>query len=140
MGKYNLSVVYSKDKDKILFCKRVKDPYKGKYNFVGGKVEANESDEDAAYRELFEETGITHDDIKLCHLMHVQYFMSGVDIQVYVGKLNKDVQLIPEKNELVWLDRSENFCDNDRFAGECVIENILEQVDIYRDRLFGKEI
>ena len=31
---------------------RAKEPYKVLYNFVGGKVEKGESDDDAAYREL----------------------------------------------------------------------------------------
>ena len=31
----NCIVVFNKDKDKVLFCKRMKEPYKGMYNFVG---------------------------------------------------------------------------------------------------------
>ena len=40
-------------------CKRLKEPYKGKFNLVGGKLENSENEYDAAYRELNEETGIT---------------------------------------------------------------------------------
>lgn len=58
MEKCNCIVVFNIDKDKILFCKRVKNPYKGLYNFVGGKIEAAENSINAAYRELQEETGI----------------------------------------------------------------------------------
>lgn len=39
MRKLNLIVVFNKNLSKGLFCIRAKDPYKGKYNFVGGKVE-----------------------------------------------------------------------------------------------------
>ena len=39
MRKLNLIVVFSKDLNKVLFCIRAKEPYKGMYNFVGGKVE-----------------------------------------------------------------------------------------------------
>ena len=39
MRKLNLIVVFNKDLSKGLFCIRAKEPYKGKYNFVGGKVE-----------------------------------------------------------------------------------------------------
>lgn len=49
----NCIVVFDKDKTKTLFCKRMKEPFKGTLNFVGGKVEPGESSEDAAYRELF---------------------------------------------------------------------------------------
>ena len=39
MKKLNVILVYDKDESKILMCKRKKEPYKGKYNLVGGKVE-----------------------------------------------------------------------------------------------------
>ena len=42
MRKLNLIVVFNKDLSKGLFCIRAKEPYKGKYNFVGGKVEEGE--------------------------------------------------------------------------------------------------
>ena len=37
MKKYNVILVYNQTEDKILMCKRTKEPYKGKYNLVGGK-------------------------------------------------------------------------------------------------------
>ena len=52
MKKLNVILVYNKDKDKILMCKREKEPFKGKFNLVGGKVENGESELSAAYREL----------------------------------------------------------------------------------------
>ena len=39
----NCIVVFNKEKDKVLFCKRKKDPFKDCLNFVGGKVESGES-------------------------------------------------------------------------------------------------
>ena len=39
MRKLNLIVVFNKNMDESLFCIRAKEPYKGMYNFVGGKVE-----------------------------------------------------------------------------------------------------
>ena len=39
MRKLNLIVVFNNDLSKGLFCIRAKEPYKGKYNFAGGKVE-----------------------------------------------------------------------------------------------------
>ena len=41
MKKLNLIVVFSPNLEKALFCIRAKEPYKGLYNFVGGKVEEN---------------------------------------------------------------------------------------------------
>ena len=65
MQGYNLIVVFSPEGDKVLMCRRIKEPYKGLSNFVGGKIEPGEDGETAAYRELFEETGITRRDIQL---------------------------------------------------------------------------
>lgn len=69
----NCIVVFDKNKEKLLFCKRAKNPYKGLLNFVGGKVEPEETNEHAAYRELFEETGIARRDIELYRLMDMTY-------------------------------------------------------------------
>ena len=69
MRNLNLIVVFNKNLDKGLFCIRAKQPYKGMYNFVGGKAEEGETKEEAAYRELFEETGISKKDINLDYFM-----------------------------------------------------------------------
>ena len=35
MQGYNLIVVFSPDREKMLMCHRIKEPYKGLINFVG---------------------------------------------------------------------------------------------------------
>ena len=122
---YNCIIVFNKTKDRALFCKRQKDPYKGLYNFVGGKVEPGEDSETAAYRELFEETGITRQQIRLYRLMDIRYYHQGFDLQMYVGKLDEDVPLKEETNPLLWLPLTEDFTDRDRFAGEQNIAHIM---------------
>ena len=92
MRKLNLIVVFSKNLDKVLFCIREKEPYKGLYNFVGGKVENGENNDEAAYRELFEETGISRNDIELDHFMDLNYFKYENNLQVYYGILQHDVK------------------------------------------------
>ena len=122
---YNCIVVFNKTKDRVLFCKRRKDPYKGLYNFVGGKVEPGEDSETAAYRELFEETGITRQQIRLYRLMDIRYYHQGFDLQMYVGKLDEDVPVKEETNPLLWLPLTEDFTDKSRFAGEQNIAHIM---------------
>lgn len=93
MKKLNVILAYNKEANKILMCKREKEPYKGKFNLVGGKLEENETEMEAAYRELKEETGITNNDITLTHMMNFQYKMLDMELEVFVGKLNKEVRL-----------------------------------------------
>ena len=45
-------------KNSILLVKRAFDPGKGLWGLPGGFIELNESPQDAAKRELFEETGL----------------------------------------------------------------------------------
>ena len=133
MKKYNVTVVFDKTEKKLLMCQRAKDPFKGKLNFVGGKVEPNETEDDAAYRELFEETGISKDDISLTRVLDFKYYLSNMELEVYCGKIKKDVELKEEINKLLWVDRTENFNDSERFAGNCNIEHILRQIEYHRN-------
>ena len=54
MKKYNVIVIFDKDFRKTLMCKRTKEPYKGMYNLVGGKIEKENDGLNEAYRELQE--------------------------------------------------------------------------------------
>ena len=135
MKQYNITAVYSPDKSQVLFCKRTKDPYKGLLNLVGGKVEPGEDSYVAAYRELEEETGITNKDITLRHLMTFQYFASGNEIQVFVGRLNHPVTLREEVNKLCWVDADDDFFDMAKYAGEGNVGHLLEEVKLHPEFL-----
>lgn len=109
----------------ILMCHRKKEPYKGLYNFVGGKLKPNESEFEAAYRELYEETAITHEDIQLNYLYKTLYYNAGFELQVFYGTLNKEVEVIEEVNPLHWIDFDQDFADISKFAGEGNIKHML---------------
>ena len=131
MRKLNLIVVFSPNLDEALFCIRKKEPYKGLYNFVGGKVENGETNDDAAYRELFEETGISREDIELDHFMDLNYFKYENNLQVYYGILKHEVNLIEEKNKLEWVYINDDLLDNSKFAGNYNIPHIIKQIMVY---------
>ena len=136
MKKLNVILVYNKEEDKILMCKREKEPYKGKFNLVGGKVEQGEDELHAAYRELQEETGITKEDIKLTNLMNFEYKMQDMELEVYVGKLDKEKKVVEEINKLYWIDKQDNFLDVEKYAAEGSIGHMMRQVELYKDKLF----
>ena len=135
MKKLNVIIVFNNKEDKILMCKRTKEPYKEKLNLVGGKVEKGEDELQAAYRELEEETGISKNDIILTNLMNFDYKLQDMELEVYVGKLNKEVKLVEEINKLLWVDKNDNFFDIEKYAGEGNIGHMLKQVEIYKDEV-----
>ncbi len=130
MTGYNCIMVYSPDKSRILMCKRTREPYLGLYNLVGGHIEAGESGEAAAYRELFEETGIGREDITLRHLMDFTYYNQDCFVEVWCGRLRADVRLVDEVNPLEWIEITEgdDYFDMTKYAGEGNIGHMLEQV------------
>lgn len=131
MRGYNCIMVYDSSRQSLLFCKRMKDPYKGKYNLVGGKIEPGEDGFTAAYRELEEETGITREDISLSHMMDFTYYNQDCWVEIYVGTLLEDQELQVETHPLLWMGLDEDFFDLERFAGEGNIGHMVEQVKVY---------
>ncbi|CAM3653205.1 NUDIX domain-containing protein [Cohnella lubricantis] len=137
MQGYNLLMIYNEAMDRLLMCRRLKDPYKGLSNFVGGKIEPGEPGMDAAYRELREETGVSREDVVLHHVMDFKYYLQDCYVEVYAGRLKRDVAVSGDENELYWSDLEQNFFDMTRFAGEGNIGHMVEQVKLYRSLLLN---
>lgn len=130
MKKYNVIVVFNKNLDKTLMCKRTKEPYKGMFNLVGGKIDKENDGLNEAYRELREETNISGDDIALVHFMNIEYITLDKIIEVYYGVLNKEVHLVEEVNKLEWVAMDDDFFNMNKYAGEGNIGHIIEEIKI----------
>ncbi len=135
MQGYNVIVVFSESADRLLMCKRKTNPYKGLSNFVGGKIEKNESGLEAAYRELEEETTISRNDIMLSHLMDFTYYLGNCYLEVYVGQLNKDITVRGDENDLYWSTLDNDFFDVTKYAGEGNIGHIMIHIKMYQEQL-----
>jgi len=135
MRLYNLIMVLNKEANQILMCLRFKNPYKGLYNLVGGKVELNENYLDSAYRELLEETGIKKEEINLIPFMDFVWHPIDMKMLVYIGRLDKDVTLIEEIHKLKWVSLEEDFFDTNIFAGEGNIGHMVHIYKIHKDKI-----
>ncbi|MAU96457.1 MAG: hypothetical protein CMP81_11305 [Fulvimarina sp.] len=74
----------------VLLARRGKAPYKGLWSLPGGGVEHGETLEAAARRELFEETGLTADDLVFATLHEAITDGTHAVIAVYAGRLPAD--------------------------------------------------
>ncbi|MCM3741495.1 NUDIX hydrolase [Oceanobacillus luteolus] len=139
MQGYNVIMVYNNKLDKLLMCKRLKYPYKGLSNLVGGKIEVGEAGIEAAYRELLEETSISKEDIKLHHLMDFTYHLQDCYVEVYVGRLKRAISVSGDENILYWSDLDQNFFDMSLYAGEGNIGHMIEHVNYIKDTILSDE-
>ena len=130
MKKMNVIVVFDKNLEKTLMCKRTKEPYIGMYNLVGGKIEKENDGLNEAYRELEEETNIKKKDIDLIHFMNLSYTKWDKELEVYYGILKNEVELIEEVNKLEWVNINDNFFYMSKYEGEGNIGHIIEEIQI----------
>ncbi len=140
MKKMNVIVIFNKDMSKILMCKRAKEPYKGMYNLIGGKIERPEDGLNEAYRELEEETNICKNDVELNYFMNIAYIKWDKELEVYYGILNKDVELIEEVNKLEWIPIDDNYFNMKKYAGEGNIGHIIEEIKIDLNKTMEDEV
>ena len=99
--------------------------------FADRANEENETNDEAAYRELFEETGISKNDIELDHFMDLNYFKYENNLQVYYGILKHDVNLVEEKNKLEWVELNQELLNNNKFGGNYNIPHIITQIKVF---------
>lgn len=104
-----LCMVY--DKDKILLQDRVKEDWRG-MTFPGGHVEKEESFVQAVKREIYEETGLTIKEPKLCGVKQFptdereRYMVLLFKTDQYEGTLTSS-----KEGEMLWVsrDKLENY-------------------------------
>lgn len=101
-------MVYDKDTNRAVVQNRVK--YWNGISFPGGHVEKGESFIDSAKREVFEETGLKVDNLKLCGIIDWCHKKSGERYMVILYKTDTySGELISETEEgkVFWADMDE---------------------------------
>lgn len=134
---YNLILLLDASEQHVLMCKRTKDPYLGKYNLCGGRIENHEDGLESAYRELREETGITRDVVTLHPFMDFVWHAPNMKMEVFLGRLTQEVPLKEELHPLHWISVDQNFFDTDRFAGEGNIGHMMAIYRLHRGEILG---
>ncbi len=97
-----VAAIIKKD-DKILVTKRNKGDFEGLFEFPGGKIEANESKEDALIREIKEELETELTILK--YLLTIEYTYPNFHLVMhnYLSTIdNYDIKLI-DHSEAKWL-------------------------------------
>lgn len=107
------AVIFCRNEDllKILLIRRKKEPFKNQWALPGGFLEKNETLEEAAIRELEEETGL-----KVEKLQQVKAFGDpGRDPRgrtisiVFLGKIDKEIQVHgnDDAKDAKWFDMND---------------------------------
>ena len=123
-----VSICILKKNKKLLFTKRpAKKYYGGFWEFPGGKLEANETFEDAIVRELKEELGIVakQEDLKTIDIVNHSYdnktfiIMNVFFLEKWLKQIkNKEIQ------DYKWIDIDDKFPDNFLDGGLLILKRI----------------
>jgi 8-oxo-dGTP diphosphatase len=73
----------------LLLVKRGRDPSKGLYAFPGGRVEDGETIEEAARREVLEETGLVLQDVRLLRMIELEAASIRYELHVFTAELHR---------------------------------------------------
>lgn len=120
-------VAFSEDKEQMLLLKEFR-PAVNKYvvNFVSGLIDDNEGIEDTIIRELFEETGITKDRIKIDRILKSSYSSIGMtDEKVSLAYVTIKMDGLVLTNE----NTSSNEVLNPFFADKTIAKEMLENFE-----------
>lgn len=111
---YVLNILLNTTKTKVLMQLKDRTVYAGKWNFPGGKIEAGETEHEAALRELLEETGVTPDMVPgftrlgkmtLDHDCRIGHESERCTLSFYAAAINETApsQQPGETEELRWI-------------------------------------
>lgn len=120
-------VAFSEDKEQMLLLKEFR-PTVNKYvvNFVSGLIDENEEIEDTIIRELFEETGITKDRIKIDRILKSSYSSIGMtDEKISLAYVTIKMDGLVLTNE----NTSSNEVLNPFFVDKTIAKEMLENFE-----------
>lgn len=133
MKRYVVTFILNRTKDKVLLIKRIKPPYIGKYNGIGGKIEGNETIYECCIRETFEEIGIKiNNPIHLVTHIYpetIGFNNKNIELNVFYDILDEVPIKDNEEGSFHWMDISfaEDF-ENKELAGYANISVFIREI------------
>ena len=125
----------------FMLLKRAKEPNRGLFTPVGGKLDPFESPLACAIRETWEETGIKVDQMKYCGLLTET---SSVDYNwtnyVYLAEIEKCNPPVCNEGELQWIDFSEVLNMPTPKTDWYIYKYILDRKPFAFNAIFNEEI
>ena len=67
--------------------------------------------------------------------MDFTYYLDDCYVEVYVGKLNKEIAVSGNENDLYWSELDCDFFDTKKYAGEGNIGHMIEHINFSIDKL-----
>lgn len=115
------------NKDKFMICQRPKQKKRGLlWEFVGGKVEAGETKEEALIRECSEELGVTVSVGSIFMDIVYEYPDITVHLMLFNADISEGTPKMIEHNDIRWIKVKEisnyDFCP----ADEEILKKIIE--------------
>jgi 8-oxo-dGTP diphosphatase len=139
------------DGSKVLFLKRVKDPFLGYWALPGGKIEFGEHPEETALRELKEESGLDTDAIKMRGVIsevikHQDTLKPVEHFVLFICEMKPNhLNLVEsEEGELKWFDLSEITEENNIVPSDIKIINEMvlkdKTIPVHKSNLLKKDM
>lgn len=121
-----------KTNKKVLIGKRMKgDSNAGKWEFPGGKIDADESPENALRREIKEELGFELRDFSFFDQIQFEYPRYSVNIRFYlVDMKSNEIEFVKDSHdELLWIEPKEHVKYDFLEANKIVLQKLTGLFD-----------
>ena len=137
------TLCYITDSEKTLMLHRVKkenDMHEGKWNGLGGKLEAGESPEECVIREVYEESGLTIKNPKLKGIITFPKFNEIDDWLVFVYTANdfEGNTIDSDEGVLEWIHNSK-LLDLNLWEGDKVYLKWLDKNELFSAKFIYKK-
>ncbi|MEG0314948.1 MAG: (deoxy)nucleoside triphosphate pyrophosphohydrolase [Erysipelotrichaceae bacterium] len=102
-----VAAVIHKD-NKILIAQRLKGEFEGRWEFPGGKIEANESPREALIREIREELEVSIDIENYLMTATYQYKDFRLEMECYMCSIKEPITILNDHKAIKWIPSNIN--------------------------------